>query len=233
MVGYSILLYDHPSVVLLDVLALEGYKRRGVEQQFIAHAEARAGDREYPYLRAGLAPEDPYITPVFAGAGFHPLQYRRWEFVGEMRGRDTPEGLTIHPVIGQASLDHRKRFLEAELAAADPAGRDLILDTFVPKRPSMGKSFVASLEGAAIAYVSVKREDQTHTLSLSLMPEYWGEDLEGSLLAAMVSTVARTGQAKVRVRVDSTPHAEAVSTQLAEMGLERQLVDPDIWFKEL
>jgi len=233
MVGYLVVLYDHPSVVLLDVVALEGHKNRGIEQQLIAHAEERAHEREYPYLRAGLAPEDPYITPVFEDAGFQPLQYRRWEFEGTVQASEAPEGVTMRPVVGQAALDHRKRYLKAELDEAVPDGRDLIETTFLPKRPSRAQSFVVSSDGDPIGYVSVKKEAKTYTMGLSLLPEHWGATLEAELVAALPTMAARASQATLRLRVDTTAHAEASSAIFSELGLERGLVDPDIWFKKL
>jgi GNAT superfamily N-acetyltransferase len=233
MAGYLVLLYDHPSVVLLDVVALEGHKNRGIEQQLMAHAEGRAKEREYPYLRAGLAPDDPYITPVFQEAGFQPLEYRRWEFEGTVQASEAPEGVTMRPVVGQAALDQRKRYLEAELDEAEPEGRELIEATFIPKRPSVAQSFVVSSEGDPIGYISVKKEAKTYTMGLSLLPEHWGAKLEAKLVAALPTMAARASQATLRLRVDTTEHAEASAAIFSELGLQRGLVDPDIWFKTL
>ena len=77
MVGYLTLLYDHPSVVILDLVALEGFKGQAIEQQLLVHAEEVARHRQYPYLRAGLSPGDTYITDIFKQAAFQPLEFRR------------------------------------------------------------------------------------------------------------------------------------------------------------
>ena len=162
-----------------------------------------------------------------------PLDYRRWEFEGEVQASTAPEDVTMRPVVGQAALDHRKRFLAAELDQAEPEGRDLIEATFVPKRPSMAQSFVVSMESDPIGYLSVKKDAKTYSMGLSLLPEHWGTELEAKLVAALPTLAARASRATVRLRVDTTAHADASAVMYSELGLQRGLVAPDIWFKTL
>lgn len=233
MVGYLVLLYDHPSVVILDMVALKGFKGQGIEEHLLGSAEKVALQREYPYLRAGLAPGDAYIAEVFAGAGFQPLEFRRWEFVGTVTEHETPGDITMRPLVGRAAVERRTHYLQAELDAARPAGRELIEAHYLPKRPSRAQAFELVHQGEPFGYLSAKRESGTYALSLSTLPEWWGHELEVALATAFPTTAARASEADVRLRLDSTPHANAVAESLTALGLERALADPDIWFKAL
>jgi GNAT superfamily N-acetyltransferase len=231
MVGYLILLYDHPSIVILDMSALEGFKKQGIEEQLLAQAEDIARDRQYPYLRAGLAPGDSFITNLFTQAGYRPLEFRRWEFSGTVTARQIPEGITMRSLVGRAAVERQAHYLKAELNGAPPDGRELIEAHYLPKRPSPAQVFELVHEGEPFGLLSVKRERGTYALSLSTMPEWWGEELEVALVAAFPATAARASEATVKVRLDSTAHATAAAEPFAALGLERTLVDPEIWFK--
>jgi GNAT superfamily N-acetyltransferase len=233
MVAYLILLYDHPSIVILDMTALEGFKKQGIEETLLARAEDVAREREYPYLRAGLAPDDTFVTGLFSQAGYRPLEFRRWEFVGTVSGRETPEGMTMRPVMGRTALQRQAHYLRAELDSAAPDGRELIEAHYMPKRPSAAQVFELLRDGEPVGLMAVKREHGTYLLNLSLLPEWWGHELETALVSAFPAAAARATEAQIRVRLDSTPHATAATEPLAALGLERRLVDPDIWFKPL
>jgi hypothetical protein len=233
MAGYLVLLYDHPSVALVDVIALDGFKEVGVEQQLIAHAEKTARQRQYPYLRAGLMPNDQRITAIFAGCGFQPLQFRRWEFSGTLAARPAPEGITMRPLVGRVAAERRAYYLQAELDAAQPAARDLIEAHYSPTRRTLAQAFELVHEDDPFGYLSARREQGAYVLGLSTLPEWWGHETEIAIIAAFPASAARTAQAEVRLRLDSTPHADADAGALAALGLQRALANPDMWFKRV
>ena len=233
MAGYLVLLFDHPSVVILDIVALEGLKKQGIEEQLLAHADGVARRREYTYLRAGLAPDDSYIAGLFAEQGFQPLEFRRWEFSGTVNVRETGEGLSMRPLIGQAAMERQTYYLQAEMDAARPAGRELIEAHYLPRRPSARQAFELMHEGNPFGYLSAKREGMTYAMNLATLSEWWGQEPETAMVVAFLSGKSRTGQVEVRVRLDSTDHADAATESFTALGLERTLVDPDIWFRAL
>ena len=233
MAGYLVLLFDHPSVVILDIVALEGFKKQGIEEQLLAHADGVARRREYTYLRAGLAPDDSYIAGLFAEQGFQPLEFRRWEFSGTVNVRETGEGLSMRPLIGQAAMERQTYYLQAEMDAARPAGRELIEAHYLPRRPSARQAFELMHEGNPFGYLSAKREGMTYAMNLATLSEWWGQEPETAMVVAFLSGKSRTGQVEVRVRLDSTDHADAATESFTALGLERTLVDPDIWFRAL
>ena len=231
LAGYLILLYDHPSVMILDVAALEGFKGRGIESRLLIRAAEVTRQREYPYLRAALSPGDAYIIECFEGAGFQALEFRRWEFVGTVTAREAPEGLKMQPLVGRAAVERQRHYLQAELDEAQPVGRELIEAHYLPQRPSFGQAFELLHEGEPFGYLSAKRERGIYTLSLCTLPEWWGREAETALVAAFPPMAARAGEARMRLRLGTTPHAEAMAESLIALGLERTLVDPDVWFK--
>lgn len=233
LAGYLILLYDHPSVVILDVAAQEHFKGQGIESRLLAHAEEVTRQREYPYLRAALSPGDAYIVERFEGAGFQPLEFRRWEFVGPVTAQEAPEGIKMQPLVGREAVERREHYLQAELDAAQPAGRELIEAHYLPKRPALVQPFELLHEGEPFGYLSAKRERGIYALSLCTLPEWWGSESEMMLIAAFPTMAARAEEADVRLRLDTTPHAEAIAERLIALGLERTLAAPDIWFKAL
>jgi hypothetical protein len=236
MVGYLVLLFDHPSVVILDVVALEGYKKQGIEEQLLAHANGVARQREYTYLRAGLAPSDGYVAGIFAEQGFQPLEFRRWEFAGILDATGTheiSEGLSLRSLIGQAAVDRQIHYLRAEVDRAQPAGRELIEAHHFPKRPSTRQAFELLHEETPFGYLAARRQGQTHILSLATLPEWWGQAAESAAVVAYLSSKTRGGQAEVRVRLDTTDHADVATESFVALGLERTMVDPDVWFKPL
>lgn len=233
MAGYLVLLYEHPSVAILDVVALDGYKEHGVEHELIAHAEKLAGERQYPYVRAGLTPDDARITAIFDASGFQPLQFRRWQFSGTVAARPAPQGITMRPLVGRAAIERRAHYLQAELDAARPLARDLIEAHYSPKRPSAAQAFELIHEGEPFGYLSVRRQHGCYVLGLSTLPEGWGQETEIATIAAFPTSAAGASQADVRLRLDSTPHAEAAAEALAGLGLRRALIEPDIWFKRV
>jgi len=234
MVGYLVLLFDHPSVVILDIVALEGYKKQGIEEQLLAHADGIARQREYTYLRAGLAPDDGYIAGLFAEQGYQPLQFRRWEFTGSVKVHETQEameGLSMRTLIGQPAMERQTYYLQAEMDAAQPAGRELIEAHYLPKRPSARQAFELMHEGSPFGYLSAKKDGKAYVLNLATLPEWWGQEPETAAVVAFLSGKTRAGQAEVRVRLDSTDHADAATESFTALGLERTMVDPDIWFR--
>jgi len=231
MVGYLVLLFDHPSVVILDIVALEGFKRQGIEEQLLAHADGVARRREYTYLRAGLAPDDSYIARLFAEQGFQPLEFRRWEFTGTVKVQEIREGLSMRTIIGQAAMERQTYYLQAEMDAAQPQGRELIEAHYLPRRPSARQAFELLDGENAFGYLSAKKEGKIYALSLATLPEWWGKESETAMVVAFLSGKARTSQVEVRVRLDSTDHADAATESFTALGLERNLVDPDIWFR--
>lgn len=233
LAGYLILLYDHPSVVVLDLTALERFKGQTIEAHLLAHAEEIARRREYPYLRAALSPGDAYIIECFKGADFQPLEFRRWEFTGIVTTREAPKGIRMLPLVGRTAMERRIHYLRAELDEAQPAGRELIEAHYLPRRPPLGQSFELLHEGEPLGYLSARREQKTYVLSLCTLPEWWGSELEVDLVAAFPTTAAQAKEAPLRLRLITTPHAEAMTEPLLELGLERTLADPDIWFKAL
>ena len=234
MAGYLVLLFDHPSVVILDIVTLEGFKKQGIEEQLMAHADGVTRRREYTYLRAGLSPDDSYIAGLFAEQGYQPLQFRRWEFAGSVKihePHETIEGLSMRPLIGQPAMERQTHYLQAEMDAAQPAGRELIEAHYLPKRPSARQAFELMYEESPFGYLSAKKEGGTHALSLATLPEWWGQEPETAAVVAFLSGKTRTGQAEVSVRLESTAHADAATESFTALGLERTLVDPDIWFR--
>ena len=233
LAGYLILLYEHPSVVVLDVAALKRFKERGIEDRLLAHAEETARQREYPYLRAVLSPGDVYTVECFQRAGFQPLEFRRWEFVGTVTACEVPKGIKMRPLVGRAAVERRIHYLRVELDEVQPAGRELIETHYLPRRPSLGQSFELMHDGEPFGFLSARRERKTYVLDLCTLPEWWGDELEVALVAAFPTAAAQAKEAQVRLRLSTTPHAEAVTEPLLALGLDRIPADPGIWFKAL
>ncbi|MDH7486094.1 MAG: hypothetical protein QHJ81_07425 [Anaerolineae bacterium] len=233
LAGFLVLLYEHPAVVIVDMAALEPFKGQFLERHLLAHAAQVAAQREYPYLRAALAAGDAYVAERFQEAGFQPLDFRRWEFSGTVRAREIPPGITMQPLAGRALLDRRRHYLQMELDAAQPAGRELIEAYYLPRRPPLSQAFEVLHEGEPFGYLAVQRERGTYVLNLSTLPEWWAGDLEVALVTAFPVLAARAEQASVRLIPDTTPHADALAGALTALGLLRRLSEPDIWFKAL
>ena len=107
-----------------------------------------------------------------------------------------------------------------ERVRVDPGGDDVIRIALTDRMPPIDPP----QDTRYVKHIKFRSE---------ILSEWWGHDMEPSLVTSFPTAAARSDVAHVRVRLDSSPHADAAAEAMASLGLQRELVDPDVWYKQV
>lgn len=243
LAGYAVVQPTGGSVYVADLAVHPGYDRLGLAALVLAEADSIARRGDYRFVRAspwdvseeGLAP--------YLAAGYRQLDYYLSVFTGQVGDVEAPAGVTLFELRGRQALAQRLHYLRLELDETPIAGRELIDAAYLPTQPPSHQAFeikLAAGDGDAaaepIGYLAPRpneRGDGVMTLVVSLIPRYWGSQLEASIVGAFASEAGRDEPPPVRVLISTTAHADCAEPALAAVGLQRELDVRPILFKEL
>lgn len=241
--GFAVIEQAGEAVTLTDFEVQAGYDVDSLLLALTRTTEELARDREYRYARvAPLDTSEPQLA-LFRSAGYQLVDYYLWCFEGELAGGQLSEQVVLRALNPKDGLDRRLHFLRQELDASQVAGRAVIEESLLPKRPSAFPSFGVELAGAEgsvesqqIGYLSWRpdeRRDGVNSIAVSLDPACWGTPLEVQAVAGAVQKHGNGRPAPVRVMISTTAHADTAAAGFAAVGLTRRLDARPILYKDL
>lgn len=250
LAGYAVVEQQGIVVFVGDLQVRDHSDRPAAIQTVLESAEELARSGEYQFVQ--VAPFDTSEVGLrpYRSAGYELLDYYLWAYSGALAGSEPPEDVKLTVLPMNKALDRRLHYLKAELDATEPAGRSLIDGFLLPKRVPTRRTFEIMFQGEGVGYLD-PRPDERHdgilSLVLSLLPQYWGSELEAQVVSGFVGAMPGKGPSPgapsqvivgspgtpVRVLLSTSPHCQRADAVFDNFGLKRELDDRPILFKPL
>ncbi|MDW8317884.1 MAG: hypothetical protein RMN53_08585 [Anaerolineae bacterium] len=221
---------------IAEAVVRPGFDRIGLIQAVIRRAEAVARDREYDYIRTSPMGSTEEEMAPYRAAGLELLDYYLWAYTGQARAAEVRREVTLRPLPGGKALERRLFYLRRELEASQVAGRELVEASLLPNRPPTHRAYEVERGGQPIGYYAPRpneRGDGVLTLVISLLPAYWGSELEVGLVADLVASMGRGQPVPLRVLLSTTAHCEKADAGFAALGLQRQVDIRPVFYKRM
>ncbi len=240
--GFAVVEQRDNAVTLADFLLRPGVDEAPMLRVLLDTTEQLARERDYPIVRIAPLESSEARLNFFRSQGYELLDYYLWSFEGEAARTEPPVGLVLQPLAPKQALERRIHFLRQEMEASHVAAQHVIETTLFPRQPPAFRSFSIELaepggqEEAEIGYLSPRpneRNDGVLTVAISLLPEYWGTELEGQIVGGMASEIGRGQAAPLRVLISTSAHADRAEAIFQGMGLARVMDYRPILYKEL
>lgn len=236
LMGYTLVEPRLHVLNLLEVVVQPGADRAGLFAAAMRQAEQLAIDGDYDSIRTSPADMSDETLGLYRSAGFEQLDYYLYAYNGQVSGGEVPRDVTMRPLSGRRAVEQRRYYLKQELDASHVAGRNLIDSALLPSRPPTNRAYEIELEGRAIGYFAPRpneRGDGVLTLVISLLPEFWGGDLEARIVAGMAASLGKGQPVPVRVLISTTAHCEKSDAALAAIGLTRSFDIRPVLYKHV
>lgn len=221
---------------IAEAVVRPGFDRSGLIQAVVRRAEAVAHDREYDYIRTSPMGSDAEEMAPYRAAGLELLDYYLWAYAGQARATEARREVTLRPLPGGKALERRLFYLRRELEASQVAGRELVESSLLPNRPPSHRAYEIERAGQPIGYYAPRpneRGDGVLTLVISLLPAFWGSELEVSLVADLAASMGQGQPVPLRVLLSTTAHCEKADAGLAGLGLQRQMDIRPVFYRRV
>lgn len=236
LMGYALVEPRLSVLNLLEVAIQPGADRAGFFAQVVRQAEQLAVEGDYGFIRTSPPDLGSETLALYRAAGFEQLDYYLYAYNGQVSGGQVPRDVTMRPLSGRRAVEQRRYYLKQELDASQVAGRNLIDAALLPSRPPANRAYEIELEGRAVGYFAPRpneRGDGVLTLVISLLPEYWGSDLEARIVAGMAASLGKGQPVPVRVLISTSAHCEKADAALAAIGLARSFDIRPVLYKRV
>lgn len=240
--GFGVAEQRDDSVTLADFYVREGMDEEPLLRALLAKTEQLARERDYPIVRIAPLESSEARLALFRAQGYELLDYYLWSFEGEMAPMDAPASVVLQPLAPKQALERRIHYLRVEMEASQVAGQNVIESTLFPRQPPAHRSFSIGLaqgdtdQDTEIGFVSPRpneRHDGVLTVAISLLPGYWGTELEAQIVGGVAGEVGRGESVAVRVLISTTAHADRAEAIFVRLGLARVMDYRPILYKEL
>lgn len=236
LAGFAVVEPRGTMLHIAEAVVRPGFDRTALIAAVVRRAEAVAREREYDYLRTSPIGSDEEDLAPYHAAGLQLLDYYMWAYSGQATAVDIARDVTLRPLPGAKALERRRFYLRQELDASNIAGRELIEAALLPSRPPSHRAYEIEHEGQPIGYFAPRpneRGDGVLTLVISLLPPYWGSDLETHVASDVVASVGKGQPVPLRVLLSTTAHCAKADAGLAGLGLQRQMDIRPVFYKRV
>lgn len=202
-----------------DVVVDAGFRRQGLAQRLLAHAEAIARRESWPYLTLAVTVTNSPAVTLYRQSGFRELRLAYFEaerldpatLNAAEAVPDAGDGLALRPLDPREATAVRDRVYRAELAVSNPDVVDALATYYAPRLNNTVWRYAIARAGRDIGYVEAIRRQRTWVLRYGLLPDLWGGPVDRAIMRRLLDRARESGATAASVFAMTPGHQAALA----------------------